>query len=322
VHRVMYQLVLAVCLVAATCIAAAGQSDKTPSQAPEANMSQSLASIEQRYFSHTYSDESVHDRMDRIEKLIFGEASTESDKVRFGKLQTFVPSTAREPAPQLLKASLPPVPFALSAGNTYLTSSISKTEPDNWFRIPQWLAGKWYSDLRWTTSDSAEPAGTHFPRRTGYNGGPLWGVERDAKGNIWHRLHPPEYEHQPGPNNQTTNSVIDQEDLIASSDESLCERIHRFRTRVDSAGVIIDTFQDDIVKTLTPAHDGTIVSIQVVREFDQKGNLRRTYTTHQEYKRTEDFSPNSNPGIRNSFKTYLLANNLDDLVPADLRGND
>ena len=318
----MYQLVLAICLVAATCIAAFGQSDKTSSQSPEANMSQSLASIEQRYFSDTYINKSVRERMDRIEKLIFGQPNTESDKVRFERLETFMPSSVREPSPQLLKESLPPVPYALSAGKTYLTASIAKTEPDNWFRIPLWLAGNWYSDLRWTTSDTGEPAGTHFPRRTGYNGGPLWGVERDAKGDIWHRLHPPEYEHQPGPNNQTTNSVIDREDLVASSDVSLCERIHRFRTRVDSSGIIIDTFQDDIVKTLTPAYDGTIVSIQTVREFDQNGQLRRTYTTHQEYKRTEEFSPKSNTDVRNSFRTYLLANHLDDLVPTDLRGNE
>ncbi len=318
----MYQLVLAFCLVAATCIAALGQSDKTSRQSPEANIGQSLASIEQRYFSHSYINESERERMDRIEKLIFGEPSTESDKLRFEKLQTFIPSAVREPSAQLLKQSLPPVPFALSAGQTYLKAAITETEPDNWFRIPLWLAGKWYSDLRWTTSDTAEPAGTHFPHRTGYSGGPLWGVERDAKGNIWHRLHPPEYEHQPGPNNQTTNSVIDREDLVTSSDASLCERIHRFRTRVDGSGIIIDTFQDDIVKTLTPAHDGTIGSIQVVREFDQNGKLRRTYNTHQEYKRTEEFSPNSNTNIRSSFKTYLLANHLDDLLPADLRGNE
>ncbi len=318
----MYQLVLVVCLVVATCIAALGQSDKISSQSPEVDMSQSLASIEQRYFSHTHISEPASERMDRIEKLIFGQPSTESDKVRFEGLQTFIPSSVREPAPQLLKESLPPVPYALSAGQTYLTASITKAEPDNWFRIPLWLAGKWYSDLRWTTFDTGESAGTHFPRRTGYSGGPLWGVEGDAKGNIWHRLHPPEYEHQPGPNNQTTNSVIDREDLVASSEVSLCERIHRFRTRVDTSGIIIDTFQDDIVKTLTPAHDGAIVSNQVVREFDQKGILRRTYATHQEYKRTEEFSPNSNTDIRNSFKTYLLANHLDDLVPADLRGNE
>ena len=197
----------------------------------------------------------------------------------------------REPSPQLLKESLPPVPYALSAGKTYLTASITKAEPDNWFRIPLWLAGKWYSDLRWTTSDTAEPAGTHFPRRTGYNGGPLWGVERDAKGNIWHRLHPPEYEHQLGPNNQTTNSVIDQEDLVASSDVSLCERIHRFRTRVDSSGIIIDTFQDDIVKTLTPAYDGTIVSIQVVQNLIRMVNCAEPIPLIKSTKGQKSFLP-------------------------------
>jgi hypothetical protein len=61
--------------------------------------SQSLDSLENHFFEHTYKTDSTDNRLTRLEKLVFGEARTGSDQDRLAQLSSAVPPAPAAPPP-------------------------------------------------------------------------------------------------------------------------------------------------------------------------------------------------------------------------------
>lgn len=61
--------------------------------------SQSLDSLENHFFEHTYKQDATDDRLTRLEKLVFGEARTGTDQARLQLLSNAVPPPTPDAAP-------------------------------------------------------------------------------------------------------------------------------------------------------------------------------------------------------------------------------
>ncbi len=76
-------------------IAAKTSSANPVSQAPD--MEKDLTTLEQKFFEHTYSSDTVSARLERLEKLVFGETRSGSEEERLNKLMAVLPSEAVQP---------------------------------------------------------------------------------------------------------------------------------------------------------------------------------------------------------------------------------
>ncbi|MBZ0185604.1 MAG: hypothetical protein K8F91_05070, partial [Candidatus Obscuribacterales bacterium] len=65
-----------------------------------------LDTIERKYFDHTYGKEETETRLERLEKLVFGESKTGDEEARLKTLTAAVPAALSEPEP---KAIAPPI---------------------------------------------------------------------------------------------------------------------------------------------------------------------------------------------------------------------
>lgn len=89
-------------------------------QGTGASLNPDIASLETRFFDHTYPQESMDARLDRLERMVFGEQKTGSDQARLTALLLAVPA---EPA-----ASSPASPGD-GTGQTTASSDTPTTSP-------------------------------------------------------------------------------------------------------------------------------------------------------------------------------------------------
>jgi hypothetical protein len=73
--------------------------DATGSQSPAAVAgSNDIESLEKRFFEHTYAKDGMDQRLERLEKMVFGEVRPGSDQERLANLLAAVPAEPSEPA--------------------------------------------------------------------------------------------------------------------------------------------------------------------------------------------------------------------------------
>jgi hypothetical protein len=100
--------------------AIAADSAESPSPAAVAG-NNDLDSLEKRFFEHTYAKDSMDQRLERLEKMVFGEVRPGSDQERLANLQAAVPADTSTPVE---------TPAAQAANNapTQTTSSADSTD--------------------------------------------------------------------------------------------------------------------------------------------------------------------------------------------------
>ena len=125
------------CLLSAGCALVLCNSF-IPALAEESTMASSLTRLEDKYFQHDFSKEEPGERIERLEKLIYGEARTGSNEERLNMLLSLVPnlnSKAEEATPPAAAAVPPPVdtrssqPRKTLKPDTPLPDSTRDTEP-------------------------------------------------------------------------------------------------------------------------------------------------------------------------------------------------
>ncbi len=97
------------------CASTLSQPGSQPAMAAKDPVPASTAGIdalENKFFEHTYSRESLSRRLERIEKMVFGEGKTGSDDDRLAQLLAIVPTKNTQPArAPAIPLPLPVVPL-------------------------------------------------------------------------------------------------------------------------------------------------------------------------------------------------------------------
>lgn len=120
-----------VCVVLSPQVFAAGPSD--------------LNSLENRFFEHTYPQDTTEDRLTRLEKMVFGEARTGDDQSRLQQLMNAVPAQQ-------------------TTDNSTQSQTASQTGPDG--QSNQSQASNNGSQSGGQSDDSDTASGTDYPRVT------------------------------------------------------------------------------------------------------------------------------------------------------------
>jgi hypothetical protein len=104
----------------------AADSTESPSPAAVAG-NNDIDSLEKRFFEHTYAKDSMDQRLERLEKMVFGEVRPGSDQERLANLQAAVPADTSTPVenPAAQTPTNATTQTATSAGSTDTESSES-----------------------------------------------------------------------------------------------------------------------------------------------------------------------------------------------------
>lgn len=83
---------------------------------------------------------------------------------------------------------LKPIPFKLQIGEVFDERILRTPTRYNWYRIPEWLAGKWKRGRECIVSTHDYVTGHTQRMNKSIQSEQVadWGVQRDAKGDIWH----------------------------------------------------------------------------------------------------------------------------------------
>lgn len=87
----------------------------------QSTLSPDIASLETRFFDHTYPQESMDARLTRLERMVFGEAKTGSDQARLTALLLAVPADSNNPSSATSGSAVNPS----NAGTTLADASSS-----------------------------------------------------------------------------------------------------------------------------------------------------------------------------------------------------
>src|ERR1700729_934007 len=86
-----------------------------------------LSTLESRFFLHTYPDETVDERLDRLDKLVFGRIRHGSDQARMTSLLMDVPNAPSEQS----TASTPPTASTAPTASTLSNPTPAEKAPSN-----------------------------------------------------------------------------------------------------------------------------------------------------------------------------------------------
>lgn len=206
------------------------------------------------------------------------------------------PRHAEPPPPSHFQLSerLDPLPAELSAGRIFSLSLFSQYVPRNqWQRIPHWLAGSWRVDAE----SIAEESGfrsirlhtipmTVRPRETW-----RFGMQRDAKGGIWHFTKLPALR-KVDLDGRTEYRVKTSERFARAGIGRVVYFSRMLVVRVEnSTGVILDCRQQESLASMVPDSGKHMKVSASLRVFDTAGVAATTSASELTLTRTKAFAP-------------------------------
>ncbi len=206
-----------------------------------------------------------------------------------------------------LSNSLPKVTKKFMPGHRYPENpSEGLNHADKWYRIPDWIAGRW---------QSVYENGTPTQPKARFRKGTI----RDAEGSLWDIISVP-YEGVVEDIPYTIRRLSDYSDQLIDSQGCVQVRTHYLTSGVDERGKIIRTLQEETVATYLPKRDGVVEVIHTGKRFDLNGKYLNDVNSRVLYSRIQQFpfEPKPNKAVQKSFKNYLKSNGLERLIPASL----
>lgn len=206
-----------------------------------------------------------------------------------------------------LSDKLPKVPKELMPGNRYPDDPLAGLKrTETWYRIPDWLGGRWKS-----TDDNGKPSS---PEAIFHKG-----TLRDAEGSLWNLSSVPDY----GVVKDIGYSVrrlADYSDGLIDSRGFVQARIHYISSGVDAHGIIYTTRQEEALATYMPKSEGVVEVIHTGKQFDLSGHYMHDIKSRAIYSRIQPFPFEAKPNLaaQNSFKNYLKSIGLERLIPSGL----
>lgn len=228
---------------------------------------------------------------------------------------------------------LAPVSRKLRAGNTFLESELPKIDsPDVWYRIPRWFSGVWEKRQEQVLSiqplSRAEklmrafasmPANYSFKALTRIRNG----HQLDAKSNIWSYLSYPYQTRVEGSETYTLQHIYLQEPVELRQDRVSLKFVGTSYEISRYNNEIIAVKQIESITTYRPMKPGLIKARVSMKVFNARGKPKSLEIHEFIQYSVKPFSPmdfSRGKDLRHSFRHYLQAHKLDDLVLMQERG--
>jgi len=214
-------------------------------------------------------------------------------------------------ADSLMPKSVAPLPDSMRVGAVYSGLPDTSDCTNDWYRIPDWLAGNWQQDSETEVSATGQPIKTEMARENF-----SWGQEQDRDHHCWISCRggigaPVEKA------NKIEHRRVTFYRVVAASDKSCVIQIRAISVDV-AHGSIISSYRIESVMTFSrsPTDDSAIEVSGVRYFFDQNGKLDHSRRTIS--RATSVFSAGPNDPDRDgydSFRAYLTSHGLANLVP-------
>jgi hypothetical protein len=212
----------------------------------------------------------------------------------------------------------------LKEGSVYAPADLSNVAGlDEWYRIPNWLAGKWRQETLTTTSeyDCVTKKRTDTPLSISALTEDREGWQSDSRGDKWN------YQHTPFVSN--CDSASCRQIFFTYSVKPLEVNENRVVKIFKGTGVLVDK-TTNIIKQVTsaeciesyvPIDDSTMICRSCITEFDISGKPLNQRMTYSIYNKIAAFKPSSSDkgrDVKLSFCNYLQAHGLTHLIPNQL----
>jgi hypothetical protein len=215
---------------------------------------------------------------------------------------------------------LPPLPPTMNIGAIFDNKLLSAPPVvDDWYWIPDWLAGDWRRDQETVVSTHNFESGedNRTPHTMAVTELAQFGVQRDKFGGVWHcRL--------------ATGGVADcgsyfsialvqsQEPETVSRDKVIVRDVFTELHINKETNVIIFAAQAESLTRYEPLVDGSLKTTASVKFFDESGIAKKGQINESVETKTKQFTPTDaykGKDLRALFKQYLLTHGKSDYIP-------
>jgi len=169
---------------------------------------------------------------------------------------------------------LEPTPPLLKTGIRYDEVNLKALTPNNiWYRIPNWLGGRWkierltaYYRYAYKSGVRALTTDTFTNRTTGDNG---W--QKDSTGQVWNFQHVPFTTKVYGDDDYMVAVVKDWEPLEVTSQKAVIRTVELRINANKQSNVITSIQQGETVHTYFPVGTNLLKEISSIKIFDETG---------------------------------------------------
>lgn len=218
--------------------------------------------------------------------------------------------------------TLPRVPDQYQVGNQLDTTQLQAQTPDNnWFPIPNWLAGSWHSETKLIDYvQDCKTGATMSPHVVVKEvGTAVHGHQRDKTGRIWEFIQIP-HMRKVGLANGTAYVRAVKEDVIATDPSAVIVKVLSNQITVsDKNQQIVASNQVQQIGTYTPLDEGLVQLSASVRNFDNDGapiQLQKQSLTMQRSAPYVDMDSLDGLDLKRLFSEYLTKTGRPDLLPS------
>ncbi len=231
------------------------------------------------------------------------------------------------PRPTTLQAevnhdeTLPRVPEQYQIGNQLDTAKLQAETPDNnWFPIPNWMAGSWHSETKLIdyVKDCKTGASMSPHMVVKEVASAVHGHQRDKSGRIWEFIQIPHLR-KVGLANGTAYVRAVKEEVIATDPSAVIVKVLSNQITVsDKNQQIVASNQVQQIGTYTPLDDGLVQLSASVRNFDNDGTalqMQKQSLTMQRSAPYADMDNLDGLDLKKLFSEYLTKTGHPDLLP-------
>ncbi|MBC8000520.1 MAG: hypothetical protein IAF58_21395 [Leptolyngbya sp.] len=221
------------------------------------------------------------------------------------------------------KEKLAPVEKKFMTGSTWQNDTRDGAN-STWIRIPEWLAGTWFTDVETATLRQdliANRESAHTPFNFKVKSRFSYGSQMDGRGGIWHYLKLPYTSATDFP------EFVEYHQVSKKDYTNQSEQLVSFRTMVAAARVersskeVVEGFQQESVTTYEPMEEGALKLKASTRRYDAQGKPVMQADNEGKIKRVEKFSPVAKDGnldLQKSLADFLRFKKMEYLIPVEL----
>jgi hypothetical protein len=216
--------------------------------------------------------------------------------------------------------TMPSVSPELRSGSRFNLNITSEAANNRWVRIPNWLAGTWIVDNETTVSrqdcvtGQTSYASTYFKAKSRFT----YGDQCDREGGIWHYLGVPYCSATDFPGFTEYHQVSSKE-FVENTPQRVSIKTQFAVVRVSkTTRQVIETLQQESITTYSFANVDQLDMTSSTKVFDELGAARNIACNQAVVGRAEPFTQidrDGNKDLHQLFRQFLLANNLQKLLP-------
>lgn len=214
---------------------------------------------------------------------------------------------------------LAPLDESLRPGKVFDPSKLTdRTVKYEWYRIPNWLAGLWYTQSETVKGVDLRNGLINPPQERKRSDKHLFGMQMDAQGSIWHCIVLPR-KHVVASDPITEDRLETTRDFFMTQPDEVITTYRFTAVQVNnSSHRIVQTHQQESILHLRPLDNDRLQVRGSLKTFDFDGRPMFQGASFMTFYRSRPFvelPTYRDADMRQLFKQYLIAHNLPNLVP-------